>query len=94
MVGYQDQQMPPLPSLKFLVSPSDASSTINSREPSLMSRTMDDIVWQKVLIQRLGIAVNRRERLGLCVTRDKRAAAFKKDLRFVGELESFVYIVA
>jgi len=86
--------MPSLPSLKFLVKPSYTSSTIHSREPSLMSRMMDDIVWQKVLIERLGITVNGRERLGLCVTRNKRAAAFKKDLWFVGKLESFVYIIA
>jgi hypothetical protein len=86
--------MPSLPSLKFLVKPSYASSAIHSREPPLMSRTMDDIVWQKILVQRLGITVNRRERLGLRVTRNKRAAAFQKDLWFVGKLEPFVYIVA
>jgi hypothetical protein len=94
MVGYQDQQMPSLPSLKFLVKPSYTSSTIHSREPSLVSRAMDDIMWQKVLVQRLGITVNRRERFGLGVTRNKGAAAFKEDLWFVGELEPFVYIIA
>jgi hypothetical protein len=55
---------------------------------------MDDVVWQKVLIQRLGITGDGRERLGLRATQNKRAAAFKKDLRFVSELEPFVYLVA
>jgi hypothetical protein len=59
-----------------------------------MYRTMDDIVRQKVLIQRLGITVNRRERLGFRVTQNERTAAFKEDLRFVGELETFVYLIA
>jgi hypothetical protein len=94
VLSYPDQQMPSLPSLKFLVRPSDAPSTIHSREPSLMSRTMDDIVRQKVLIQRLGITGNGRERLGLCISRNKRAAAFKKDLWFISELELFVYLIA
>jgi len=94
VLSYQNQQMPSLPSLKFLVKPSYTASTIHSCEPPLVSRTMDDIVWQKILIQQLGIPVNRRERLGLRITQNKRAAAFKKDLRFVGELEPFVYIVA
>jgi hypothetical protein len=94
MVGYPDQQMPSLPSLKFLVRPAYAPSTIHSREPALMSRTMDDIVRQKVLIQRLGITGDGRERLGLRVIQNKRAAAFKKDLRFVGELEALVYLIA
>jgi hypothetical protein len=86
--------MPSLPSLKFLVRPSYAPSAVHSREPSLMPWTMDDIVGQKVLIQRLGITGDGRERLGLYVTQNKRAAAFKKDLRFVSELEPFVYIIA
>jgi hypothetical protein len=94
MVSYPDQQMPSLPSLKFLVRPSDAPSTIHSREPSLMSRMMDDIVGQKVLIQRLGITGDGRERLGLRVTQNKRATTFKEDLRFVGELEALVYLIA
>jgi hypothetical protein len=94
MVGYPDQQMPSLPALKFLVRPSYAPSTIHSREPPLVSGTMDDVVRQKVLIQRLGITVNRRERLRLRVTRNKRATAFKEDLWFVGELEALVYLIA
>jgi hypothetical protein len=94
MVGYPDQQMPSLPSLKFLVKPSDAPSTIHSREPSLMFSTMDDIMGQKVLIQRLGITGDGRERLGLRVIQNKRAAAFKEDLWFVGELEVLVYLIA
>jgi hypothetical protein len=94
MVGYQDQQMPPLPSLEFLVKPSYTPSTIHSREPPLVSRTMDNIMWQKVLVPRLGLTASGRERLGLRATRNKGAAAFKEDLWFVGELEPFVYIVA
>jgi hypothetical protein len=94
MVGYQDQQMPPLPSLKFLVKPSHASSTIHNREPPLVPWTVDDMMWQEALVQRLGLTASGRERLGLRAIRNKGAAAFKEDLWFVGELEPFVYIVA
>jgi hypothetical protein len=58
-----------------------------------MSRTMDDGVWKIVVIQRLGITGHRRERLGLCLVGDERAAALENDLRLVGRHEPHVKII-
>jgi len=59
-----------------------------------MSRTIHNSVGQEVLIQRLGITGERRERLGIIAIPHKGAAAFKNDLWFVGELEPPVYVLA
>jgi hypothetical protein len=41
-----------------------------------------------------GITVNGRERFGLHVAQNKGATAFKKDPRFIDELEPLIYIIA